>query len=67
MKHLVDVVLNDNPQRIESQIYNIMNIIKVGLFAKDDETVRLCIKALYLIATEFTKTFYLGFFWEWLK
>lgn len=67
VKHFVDVILNDNPQRIESQIYHIMNIVKVGLFVKDPETIRLCIKCLYLIISEFTMTFYQGFFWEWFK
>ena len=41
MKNLVDVILNDNPQRIESQIYNVLNVIKIGLFSFDDDTVKL--------------------------
>ena len=67
IKHLVDVILNDNPQRIESQIYNTLNVLKVGLFSTDDITIRLCMKSFHFMITEFTKTFYQGFFWEWLK
>lgn len=67
MPHLVDVVLNDNPQRIESQIYNILNILKIGIFSIDAETLKLAVKAFYSIMSEFAKTFYQGFFWEWMK
>jgi hypothetical protein len=67
VKHLVDVVLNDNPQRIETQIYNTLNVLKVGLFSIDDIIVKMCMKSFYLLISEFTKTFYQGFYWEWLK
>ena len=41
MPSLVEVILNDNPQRIETQIYNALDIIKVGIFSQDAETVKL--------------------------
>jgi hypothetical protein len=67
MKHLVNVILNDNPQRIESQLYNALNVLKIGIFSQDDETVKLCINSLYSMVCEFSQTYYIGFFWEWFK
>ncbi|CAI2363143.1 unnamed protein product [Moneuplotes crassus] len=67
VKRMVDVILNENPQRIQSQIYNMLNVAKVGLFSQDAITVRLTCELLLRIISEFSQTFYLGYFWEWIK
>lgn len=67
MDHICEVILNDNPQSIQTQINRFMNIIKVGLYWKDLTTLKLWIHSLNLITNEFANSYHISFIWEWLK
>ncbi|CAI2384212.1 unnamed protein product [Moneuplotes crassus] len=67
ISRMVEVILSANPQRIPSQIANMMNVVKVGLFSKDATTVKLTTELLLKIISEFSQTYYISYFWDWIK